>query len=104
MKETRMFDSLGWEDPLETEMQPTPVFLSGESHGQESGKLQSTGLQRARYDWGTKQLSYKEYFMHPMYPLEDYLSQETYSHFYRNGNDKSFLMQMLPGILTTVQP
>ena len=50
MKETRRFDSLGWEDPLETEMQPTPVFLPGESHGQESGKLQSTGLQRARYD------------------------------------------------------
>ena len=26
--------SLGWEDPLEEGMQPTPVFLSGESHGQ----------------------------------------------------------------------
>ena len=24
---------LGWEDPLEKEMQPTPVFLPGESHG-----------------------------------------------------------------------
>ena len=28
--------SLGQEDPLEKEMQPTPVFLPGESHGQES--------------------------------------------------------------------
>ena len=28
--------SLGWEDPLEKEMQPTPVFLPGESHGQRS--------------------------------------------------------------------
>ena len=28
--------SLGWEDPLEKEMQPTPVFLPGESHGQQS--------------------------------------------------------------------
>ena len=27
---------LGWEDPLEKEMQPTPVFLSGKSHGQRS--------------------------------------------------------------------
>ena len=27
---------LGWEDPLEEEMQPTPVFLPGESHGQRS--------------------------------------------------------------------
>ena len=28
--------SLGQEDPLEEGMQPTPVFLSGESHGQKS--------------------------------------------------------------------
>ena len=28
--------SLGWEDPLEKELQPTPVFLTGESHGQSS--------------------------------------------------------------------
>ena len=30
----RKVQSLGWEDPLEKEMQPTPVFLPGESHGQ----------------------------------------------------------------------
>ena len=28
--------SLSWEDPLEEEMQPTPVFLPGESYGQRS--------------------------------------------------------------------
>ena len=28
--------SLGWEDPLEKELQPTPVFLTGEYHGQSS--------------------------------------------------------------------
>ena len=28
--------SLGWEDPLEKGMEPTPVFLPGESHGQRS--------------------------------------------------------------------
>ena len=28
--------SLGWEDPLENEWQPTPVFLPGESHGLKS--------------------------------------------------------------------
>ena len=27
---------LGWEDPLEKEMQPTLVFLHGESQGQRS--------------------------------------------------------------------
>ena len=26
----------GWEDPLEAGMEPTPVFLHGESHGQRS--------------------------------------------------------------------
>ena len=30
------FQSLGREDPLEEEMQPTPVFLPGEFHGQRS--------------------------------------------------------------------
>ena len=28
--------SLGWEDPMEKEMQATPVFLPGEFHGQRS--------------------------------------------------------------------
>ena len=28
--------SLGWEDPLEKEMAPAPVFMPGESHGQRS--------------------------------------------------------------------
>ena len=32
MKEMQAL-SLGQEDPLEEGMQPTPVFLSGESHG-----------------------------------------------------------------------
>ena len=26
--------SLGWEDPLEKEIAPTPVFLPGKNHGQ----------------------------------------------------------------------
>ena len=30
------YSSLGWEDPLEKGMQPTPVFLPGELHGQRS--------------------------------------------------------------------
>ena len=28
--------ALGWEYPLEEGMEPTPVFLPGESHGQRS--------------------------------------------------------------------
>ena len=50
--------SLGQEDPVEKEMQPTPVFLSGRSHGQRSLiGLQSMGSHRVRHDWATKQLS-----------------------------------------------
>ena len=33
MQETQV-QSLGWEDPLEKEWQPAPVFLPGEFHGQ----------------------------------------------------------------------
>ena len=47
--------SLGWEDPLEEDMQPTPVFLPGESPWtEEPGGLQSTGLKRVGHDWATK--------------------------------------------------
>ena len=41
--------SLGWEDPLEEGMQPTQVFLSGESPWtEEPGGQQSMGSQRVR--------------------------------------------------------
>ena len=43
--------SLGREEPLEEGMQPTPVFLPGESsRTEEAGWLQSVGLQRVRQD------------------------------------------------------
>ena len=35
MQETQVL-SLDWQDPLEKGMQPTPVFLLGESHRQRS--------------------------------------------------------------------
>ena len=35
VQETQI-QSLGWEDPLEREWLPIPVFLLGESHGQRS--------------------------------------------------------------------
>ena len=43
---------LGWVDPLEKEMQPTPVFLPGEFHGQRS--LVGYSL------WGCKELDMTE--------------------------------------------
>ena len=44
--------SLGWEDPLQEGMQPTPVFLPGESHGRRS---------LAGYSpWGHKELDTTE--------------------------------------------
>ena len=38
MQETQV-QSLGREDPLEKDMQPTPVFLPGKSHGEKPGGL-----------------------------------------------------------------
>ena len=47
MQETQA-PSLGWEDPLEEERQPTPVFLPGESPWKEEpGGLQSIGSQES---------------------------------------------------------
>ena len=42
--------SLGWEDPLEKEMQPTPVFLPGKFHGEGPGWSKSMGTQREGHD------------------------------------------------------
>ena len=43
--------SLGWDDPLEEGMEPTPVFLPGESPWtEEPGGLQSMRLQRVGHD------------------------------------------------------
>ena len=36
---------------LEKEMQPTPVFLPGESQGREPGGLPSMGSKRVGHDW-----------------------------------------------------
>jgi len=50
MRETWV-GSLSWEDPLEEGMQPTPVLLPGESHGQ---RTLDGGL------WGCKELDTTE--------------------------------------------
>ena len=42
MQETQV-PSPGWEDPLEKEMEPTPVFWSGKFHGQRSLEGYSPG-------------------------------------------------------------
>ena len=55
MRETWV-QSLGREDPLEKEMEPTPVFLPGESHGRRSlvgyspwGRKESDTTERFHY-------------------------------------------------------
>ena len=43
--------SLGWEDPLEEGMVPTPVFFPGQfPWTEEPGGLQSMGSQKVRHD------------------------------------------------------
>ena len=50
MWETQV-QSLGWEDPLEKEWKPTPVFLPGKFHGLRSLVGYSPmGSQRVRHD------------------------------------------------------
>ena len=53
MQETWV-QSLLWEDPLEKEMQTTPLLLPGESHGQKS-LVGYMGSQRIGHDLVTKQ-------------------------------------------------
>ena len=55
MQETWVW-SLGWEDHLE-EMQPTPVLLPGEFHGQRSQAGYSPWDCRVRHDWVTNLLN-----------------------------------------------
>ena len=53
MRETWLW-SLGWEDPLEKGMATHCSILAWRiPWTEESGRLQSMGLQRARHDWGT---------------------------------------------------
>ena len=61
MRETRV-RSLSWEDPLEKEMQPTPVLLPGKSHGRRSvvgyspwGHKESDMTERLHFTLGTEQ-------------------------------------------------
>ena len=50
MQETWVW-SLGWENPLEKGMQPTPVFLPGELHGQRILAGYSSCDHKAKHDW-----------------------------------------------------
>ena len=50
-----LVQSLVGEDPLEKEMQPTPVFLPGKSHGQRSlARYSPRGCRRVRHDLAPK--------------------------------------------------
>ena len=49
VQETRV-QSLGWEDPLVEEWQPTPIFLPDESHRQRSLAVYSPWDCRTGYD------------------------------------------------------
>ena len=79
--------SLGQEDPLDKEMQPTPVFLSGESHGQRN--LMGYSPQ------GCKELDTTEMTQHPrIHTLSD---QYIISTAFTKGNMKEML-----GVVTTL--
>ena len=53
MRETRVW-SLGWEDPLEKEMETqSSILIWRIPWREEPGRLQSTGSQRVGHDWAT---------------------------------------------------
>ena len=55
MQETWV-QSLGWKDPLEKGMVPTPIFLPGEFHRQRTlAGYSPWGLKRVRHDLAIKQ-------------------------------------------------
>ena len=59
MQETWLW-SLGWEDPLEKSMVTHSNILAQRIlWTEETGKLQSRGLQRVEYDWATKHTAHK---------------------------------------------
>ena len=57
VQETQV-QSLGQEDPLEKEMQPTPVLLPGKSHVQWSLAGYSPWGLRVRQDWSTNTFTF----------------------------------------------
>ena len=52
---------MGWEDPLEKEIQFTPVFLPGEFHGQRNLAGYSSWGCRVGHDWVTNKVTLLEF-------------------------------------------
>ena len=59
---------LGWEDSLEKEQQPIPIFLQGEFHGQRNLECYSP--------WGCKESDMTEWLILPL-PLPSFTYEET---------------------------
>ena len=80
--------ALGGEDPLEKEWQPTPVFLSGDSHG--SGARQATAHRVAELDMTEQELEWQH--------LQTF-AFETFTMQYYNG-----ISEIPCPLMSTVQP
>ena len=87
--------SLSQEDPLEEAWQPTPVFLSGESHGQRSlVGYSSMGSQRIRKNWSDWAHMYEDLL--PRSFINIILKGETLNPFPLNtGPRQGFLFSLL---------
>ena len=59
MQETQV-QPLGQEDPLEKEMEPTPVFLPGEFYRQRTLAGYSLWDRRVRHNWVIEHIHYDE--------------------------------------------
>ena len=69
--------SLNQEDPVEKKWQPTPIFLSGESHGQRSlAGYSPWGCKRARQYLETKQQQQNVGWSSGCYMISEYLPKD----------------------------
>ena len=82
VQETQV-QSLGWEDLLEKEWQPTPVFLPGKSHTRRSLVGYSPWGHRVRHNWVTS-LSLSLSKLEVWSQMEDYLPWDTIIHLNQN--------------------
>ena len=57
MKETLVWWSLAWEDPLDKEMATHSSILAWKEWTEESGRPQSAGSQRVRHNWATNTIT-----------------------------------------------
>ena len=89
--------SLSLENPLGKEVQPSPIFLLGKSHGQQNlVDCNPWGHKGVSHDLATKQQQQKE-FIHSVAPISAVQKSESVLHIYIRFFKYSFPLWLIPG-------